>query len=333
MSGFIDAAPSLSSVLPSTLYFEFDSDHVGARFAIWITLPPRYASEDVSYPVIYQPDGNKAAPTTINLLLRDDPINPIKPFIQVCVGYAGEDAHRMLAIRARDLLPPGEPLPPGIDESIIDSLTGAGMLSESDARMYLEYLRDPRGDRFLAFLVEELHPAIRAQFRVSDDDTGLHGFSYGGLFAAYAALSTKHFQLVGAGSPGIVAGTSRVLSLYDAAVADESRPTARRLHVTVCEREMTYPSIYQHLVGGGAIELVGKAGRTPVKGLDVTSELTPRESHATGSAASFFSFLRNCYSAEVSTGFFDVQVDAQALLHEPTPGRERAGVRGRHADP
>jgi predicted alpha/beta superfamily hydrolase len=311
MSGLVEAEPSLSSVLPSTRYFEFDSAQVGARFAVWITLPPRYESEDISYPVIYQPDGNKAAPTTINPLLRDDPINPIRPFIQVCVGYAGDDAARMLAIRARDLLPPGEPLPPGIDESIIDSLVGAGMLSSPDARMYLEHLRNPRGDRFLAFLVEELHPAIRRRFRVSDEDTGLHGYSYGGLFAAYAALSTDRFRLVGAGSPGIVAGTSRVLDLYDEAVADASRPTARRLHVTVCERELTYPSIYQHLVGGGAMELVGKAGRTPLEGLDVTSELTALESHATGSAASFFSFLRSCYGADGTTGFFDGAVEPQ----------------------
>jgi uncharacterized protein len=311
VNGLIEADGSLSSVLPSTRYFEFDSVQVGARFGIWITLPPRYGSEKVGYPVIYQPDGNKAAPTTINPLLRDDPINPIRPFIQVCVGYVGEDAARMLAVRARDLLPPGEPSPPGIDESMIDGLVGAGMLSLPDARMYLEYLRNPRADRFLAFLTEELHPAIQGQFRVSDEDTGLHGYSYGGLFAAYAALSTDHFQLVGAGSPGIVGGTSRVLGLYDAAVADPSRPTARRLHVTVCERELTYPSIYQHLVGGGAMELVGKAGRAPLKTLDVTSELTALESHATGSAVSFYAFLRSCYGAGSTTGYFDVKVESQ----------------------
>lgn len=311
MSGLVEAEATLASVLPSTRYFEFDSAAVGARFGIWITLPPRYGSEDLAYPVVYQPDGNKAAPTTVNALLRDDPINPIEPFIQVCVGYAGADAARMLAVRARDLLPPGEPLPPGIDESVIDSLSGSGLLSVADATMYLGHLRDPHGDRFLAFLVEELHPAVRGHFRVDDGRTGLHGFSYGGLFAAYAALSTDHFRYVGAGSPGIVAGTSRVLDLYDAAVADPSRPTAQHLHVTVCERELTYPSIYQHLVAGGAMELVGKAGSAPVKGLTVTSDLTPLESHATGSAASFYSFLRRCYAADATSGFFDVPVDPE----------------------
>jgi predicted alpha/beta superfamily hydrolase len=307
----IETDAALSSVLPSTKYFEIDSERVGARFGIWITLPPRYDAEDIAYPVIYQPDGNKAAPTTINPLLRDDPINPIRPFIQVCVGYTGQDAGRLLAIRARDLLPPGEPLAEGTDETSMDRLVAAGFLSHADSRLYLDYLRNPQADRFLAFLVEELDPAVRAIFRVSDEDTGLHGFSYGGLFAAYAALSTDHFQLVGAGSPGILAGSSQVLSLYDQAVEDPARPTARHLHVTVCERELTYASSYQELVGAGAMELVGKAGRAAVKGLDVTSSLTPEESHATGSAASFWSFLRTCYGAASTTGFLNRPVETE----------------------
>ena len=307
----IQTEAPLSSVLPTTKYFEIDSECVGARLAVWITLPARYEADDTPYPVIYQPDGNKAAPTTINMLLRDDPINPIRPFIQVCVGYVGEDAGRMLAVRARDLLPPGEPLSEGTDETSMDRLVAAGFLSHADSRLYLEYLRNPRADRFLAFLVEELDPAVRSLFRVSDEDTGLHGFSYGGLFASYAALSTDRFQLVGAGSPGILPGVSQVLTLYDQAVEDPARPTARHLHVTVCERELTYPSTYQELVGAGAMELVGKAGRAAVKGLEVTSALTPEESHATGSAASFWSFLRTCYGASSSTGFLDRAVETE----------------------
>jgi uncharacterized protein len=288
---------SLSSVLPMTRYFEIDSKQVGATFGIWITLPPRYDAEDIAYPVVYQPDGTVTAPNTGNAMLRDDPINPIRPVIQVCVGYTGEDAGRLLAIRARDLLPPGEPLPTFYDDSTVEQFAVSGLLSEADARLYLRYLRNPQADRFLAFLIGELHPALRAVFRVSEEDTGLHGFSYGGLFAAYAALSCDHFTHVGAGSPGILAGVSQVMSLYDQATADPSRPTARRLHVTVCERELTQPSLYQSLVAAGAMELVSKAGAAPVKGLEVTSALIPLESHATAGAVSYFGFLRECYAA------------------------------------
>ncbi|USQ81281.1 alpha/beta hydrolase-fold protein [Ornithinimicrobium faecis] len=298
----VQTTADLSYVLPGTTFYEFDSERVGARFGVWVTLPLLYDQEERDYPLVFQPDGNKAAPTTAPpaALLRDDPINPIKPFIQVSVGYVGEDARRLLAIRARDLLPPGEPLSSEVDESMLDNLPRAGMLSRADARLYLDHLRDPHADRFLAFLTEELDPALRSQFRVSDSGTGLHGFSYGGLFASYAALSTDHFEMVGAGSPGIL-HNSTVLDLYDQAVADESRPTARHLHVTVCERELTYPSTYQDLVGRGAVDLVRRAGQNPVQGMDVTAAFTPTESHATGSAASWFSFLRECYAADSPT--------------------------------
>jgi len=62
---------------------------------------------------VYLPDGNLAAPLTAptHPMLAVDPINPIAPFVQVCVGYVGDDAPRMLAIRARDLLPPGKRCP------------------------------------------------------------------------------------------------------------------------------------------------------------------------------------------------------------------------------
>lgn len=299
----IEATADLSSVLPTTRYFEIDSAAAGARFAVWVTLPLLYDREDTAYPLVFQPDGNKAAPSTASAygLLRDDPINPIKPFIQVCVGYPAQDAGRLLAVRARDLLPPGEPLAPGADESTIERLPSAGILSEADARLYVAHLRDPHADRFLTFLTEELDPELRSRYRVSDEGTGLHGFSYGGLFASYAALSTDHFDFVGAGSPGILL-QSTVLDLYDLAAKDPTRPTAQHLHVTVCERELTYASSYQDLVGQGAVELLARAGRNPVDGLAVTSAFTPTESHATGSAVSYFSFLRECYGAESVTG-------------------------------
>lgn len=303
-SALIETPAPLASVLPSITYFEIDSDHVGARFAVWVNLPLLYDREDIDYPVIYQPDGNKAAATTGAPfgLLRDDPINPILPFIQVCVGYLPDDAHRMLAVRARDLLPPGEPLSERTDpETAMQHLTEAGFLSEDDARLYLGYLRNPRADRFLAFIAEELDPALRARFRISENGTGLHGFSYGGLFASYAALHTDHFQNVGAGSPGILP-TSTVLDRYDALAGQADRPTAEHLHITVCERELSYPSSYQELVGFGTVALMTKAGAAPIEGLRVTSAFTPTESHATGSAASYFSFLRECYAATSGTG-------------------------------
>src|SRR5262249_6861136 len=158
----VELQPPLSATLPYTRYFEADSQHIGARFAVWVTTPPTYGAEpDRRYPAIYQPDGNLAAPLTIpmHLMLQYDPIHPIKPFIAVAVGCAGKDAGRMLAGRARDLLPPKGALPDGI-EVAIPALVQTGLLDHPAAELYLHNLRNPAADRFLAFLTDELHPLI-----------------------------------------------------------------------------------------------------------------------------------------------------------------------------
>lgn len=294
------SAPPMSAMLRATRYFEVESAIVGARFAVWVTTPARYDAEpNARYPAIYQPDGNVAVPLTapVASLLPDDPINPIQPFIQVSVGYVGQDAERGLAVRARDLLPPGEPLSIGVDESSMQELVQAGLLDAEGAELYLHYLRNPAGDKFLAFLTEELHPLVAEEFRVAEDALGLHGYSYGGLFATYAALRRTRFRRIGAGSAGIPAGRSTVFDIYDANLASGADYSDRRLHMTVCEKEITAGSVYQPLVGAGTVEFMSRAAQTPLKGLAFSTKIVPEESHATGLAASWFSFLRTCYAA------------------------------------
>lgn len=129
----------MAATLGGTEYFEVESVNVGARFAVWVTLPLRYGKEpNAVYPVIYQPDGNLSAPLTapVHPLLTEDPINPIVPFIQVNVGYVGEDVKRALAVRARDLLPPGEPLAPGTSPAMMDALVDVGILDKIGADLY-----------------------------------------------------------------------------------------------------------------------------------------------------------------------------------------------------
>lgn len=293
----VSASP-MSAMLPATRYFEVESSIVGARFGVWVTTPPRYDAEpDTRYPAIYQPDSNMAAPLTAPAasLLPDDPINPIQPFIQVSVGYVGHDAKR--GCRARDLVPPGEPLSIGVDESSMAELVQAGILDTEGAELYLHYLRNPAGDNFLAFLTDELHPLVAEEFRVDDDALGLHGYSYGGLFATYAALRRTQFRRIGAGSAGIPTERSTVFETYQANLASSADYSNRMLHMTVCEKEITAGSVYQPLVGAGTVEFIRRAEQTPLNGLAFSAKIVPEESHATGLAASWFSFLRTCYAA------------------------------------
>ncbi|TWS19380.1 alpha/beta hydrolase [Tsukamurella asaccharolytica] len=310
------ATPELSAMLPSTTYFEVDSAIVGARFGIWVTTPPRYDLElDAVYPVIFQPDGNAAVAMTApaTALLRDHPVAPIQPFIQVGVGYRGVDAARWLAVRARDLLPPGEPLLPGVDEESVNSLVPAGVLDQEGADLYLHHLRNPAGEKFLAFLLDELYPLISAEFRVDDSVTGLHGYSYGGLFATYAALQRTRINRIGVGSAGILAGASTVFASYEAELTSGADHHDRMLHMTIGAPEITDRSVYQAAVTAGSVEFMRLAQQTPLRGLAFSAKIIADESHATGWAASWFSFLRTCFPGQQS-GLFGDGADA-----DPTP--------------
>lgn len=301
--------PELSAMMPGTRYFEVESATVGTRFGVWVTTPPRYDLElDATYPVIFQSDGNVAAAMTAPALalLRDDPVIPIQPFIQVSVGYTGEEAQRELAVRARDLLPPGEPMLPGVDEESIGKLVPAGLMDQEGADLYLHYLRNPAADRFLAFLTDELYPLLTAEFRVDESVTGLHGYSYGGLFATYAALQRTRINRIGAGSPGILGGVSTVFATYDAELTSGADHSGRMLHMTVGAPEITARSVYQPLVAAGTVEFMSLAQQTPLPGLAFSGKIIADESHATGWTASWFSYLRTCFAGPHSDLFISM---------------------------
>jgi predicted alpha/beta superfamily hydrolase len=297
----VQSQPPLAAMLPTTSYFEIDSVKAGARYAVWVATPTGYDRDATRrYAAIYMPDGNWAAPSTIpsDDLLPSDPINPIQPFVHVCVGYVGIDAKRQLAVRARDLLPPAEPPPPGLEAGMAETVK-TGLLDEAGAELYIHNLRNPAGDRFLAFLSEELHPLLAARYRLADDGHGLFGYSYGGLFATYAALRrTPLFKRIGAGSPGILPKVSSVFALYEQALQAKTDFSGRLLHMTVNALELTAPTYYQPLVGAGAAEFIQLAGQRPLPGLAFSSRIVEFESHASGVGPSWYDFLRTAYSAK-----------------------------------
>lgn len=293
----------MSFVLPNTRYFEVDSARAAARYAIWVTVPPPDRGRDQALPVVYLPDGNGAAPRfiPIHAQLGLDVISPTRPFIQVCVGYPPDQAPRELAIRARDLLPPHEALPDGMIAAMRSEPNAEG-LDREGTELYIRNLENPAGDRFLAFLVEELHPQLKAMFPIDDSQgAGLFGYSYGGLFALYATLShTGLFRMVGAGSPGVLARRSRIFELYQQTLRSKADYSGRRLHVTLNERELTFPSYYQPMVGVGTAEFLALAGQQPLPGLRLTSGIIAGESHISGFGPAYMSFLRTCYALDAA---------------------------------
>ncbi|GAA1584837.1 hypothetical protein GCM10009804_46400 [Kribbella hippodromi] len=287
------SAMSADQVLGATEYFELESTSVGARFAIWVTTSPRYAQDEQSaYPVLYVTDGNFSVGQTAPLAaMQGDLALPIAPYLQVTIGYAGDDARDWTRVRNRDLVPPGEPVPPAMRSSL-ELAVEKGLMTRSDAEAYLEDLANTRADAFLSFITDELHPEISRRYRVAPEGHGLFGYSYGGLFTLYALLTgCSLFTAYGAGSPGVASLESKALVLA-------GKPldlTGKRLHLTINGPEMTGELPIYRLIGRGYTLLV-ESLRSAESGLTLTTQVLG-ETHLTGLQPSFLSFMRTCWSS------------------------------------
>ncbi|MDT7781932.1 MAG: hypothetical protein QOF58_351 [Pseudonocardiales bacterium] len=271
--------------LADTDYFELRSSS-GHDYGVWVTTPPGYDPATTQAPAVYVLDGNWAVGLTAPLIVtQKDPMQQIRPYIQVSVGYAGEDAQHWDRLRNRDLVPPGEP----VAKELIDAVemgVQAGARTREEADAYLAELRDSHADAFLSFLTSELHPRIERDYGTATSGHGLFGYSYGGLFTLYAWLTgTTLFESIGAGSPGVSSEDSLIFKQIQ-----ELGDQPAKLHLTFNDREIlgNIP-IYQNLTKNAATVL----HRLISRGAAVSSEVL-RETHVTGLQASFLSYLRTC---------------------------------------
>lgn len=275
--------------LADTDYFEMRSS-AGHDYGVWVTTPPGYDPAEMPVPALYLLDGNWAVGMTAPLIVTQaDPMQQIQPYLQVSVGYAGEEAQNWATLRNRDLVPPGEP----VAQEFLDAVemgVRTGRMTREQADAYLAELRDTRADAFLAFLTEELHPRIERDYGTAASGHGLFGYSYGGLFSLYAWLSgCPLFESIGAGSPGVIGEDSQIFARLRE--LGDSLPAAK-LHVTVNDRELFGDlAVYQNLAKHTAVLLHRLGSRDGT----VTSEVL-RETHVTGLQASFLSYLRTCRS-------------------------------------
>ena len=275
--------------LADTDYFEIRSGG-GHDYGVWVTTPPGYDPATTQAPAVYVLDGNWAVGLTAPLIVTQmDPMQRVQPYIQVSVGYAGEEAQDWDRLRNRDFVPPGEPIAQELVDAVEMGVQG-GARTREEADSYLAELRDTHADAFLSFLTADLHPRIERDYGTAASGHGLFGYSYGGLFTLYTWLTgTPLFESIGAGSPGVVAANSQIFAqLHE--IGDSRR--AGRLHVTINDRELLGDlAVYQNLAKNTATVLHDLTAR----GQAVTSEIL-RETHVTGLQASFLSYLRTCRS-------------------------------------
>lgn len=284
----------LNGCLQDTEYFEMTAES-GQQYGVWVTTPPGYEDSTDALPLIYVVDGNWAVGLTAPLIVTQaDPFLQVAPYIQVSVGYAGDEASDWAHLRNRDLVPPGEPL----SEEMVAAVASArdtGAMTGEQADAYLAELEDTRADSFLAFLTAELHPRLQSQWRVSDSGHGLFGYSYGGLFALYAWLrSAAPFTTFGAGTPGVASADSQVFALVEAMPEPGADAVAQQLHITLNELEVLGDlPIYRRIARNvlAVVEQLHVQGRSA----EVSSAML-HETHVTGLQASFLSYLRACHT-------------------------------------
>lgn len=284
----------LHGCLADTEYIEMTAIS-GLRYGVWVTRPPGHEDGGEPLPLIYVMDGNWAVGLTAPLIVtQSDPYLSIAPYIQVSVGYAGDEAVDWARLRNRDLVPPGEP----VSDEMVDVLAAArdkGAMSQEHMDAYLAELADTHADDFLAFLTQELHPVLQSKLPVAESGHGLFGYSYGGLFALYAWLSVAApFSTFGAGSPGVVGTGSRVFDLIEALPEGAPAPGDPRLHVTLNELELLGPVPLYRGVARNALAVVEMLH---AKGYsEAVSTAMLQETHLTGLQKSFLSYLRTCHA-------------------------------------
>ncbi|MFJ9557398.1 alpha/beta hydrolase [Nocardiopsis sp. NPDC101807] len=284
----------LHGCLPDTEYLEITA-RSGHRYGVWVTTPPGYADSTDPLPLVYVLDGNWTVGLTAPLIVTQaDPYLTIAPYIQVSVGYTGEEAEAWAQIRNRDLVPPGEP----VGDDMLATLTAArdtGAMTQEQVDAYLAELAEPRADVFLDFLTGELHPHLRSRLRVGDSGHGLFGYSYGGLFALYAWLrGTGLFATVGAGSPGVASTDSQIFTLVEALPERGEDAAAPQLHITLNEAELLgdipfYRGMARNVLA--TVEQLRAKGRSQ----EVSTAML-HETHVTGLQASFLSYLKACHA-------------------------------------
>ena len=167
------------------------------EYYIHITLPNDYQKSYQNYPVVYYTDAFYWGGIVIETyrLLRTN--NEIPPMILVGISWDPKDGQGYY-YRSRDFTPTHIPI-----EELPNWLKGFTPTSGG-------------ADNFLSFIEKELVPMIESNIRVDTSNRGLLGYSYGGLFSAYALFKRPDlFQHYFIGAPALFWDDYYVLNIEE----------------------------------------------------------------------------------------------------------------------
>ena len=168
----LTTAPMTHSIEPIRR-FRAKSFDFGYDYEVQIALPIGYDESDTDYPVLWVMDGGLYfhLAASVAQLLAQGGRSP--HFIVVGVGHDRRG-----------------PAQPWIERRMVDFFPMEDVAIDSIGNVeYWTALQGGRAKEFLSFLVDELRPALAAEFRMRPDRHTLSGTSGGGYFATYAMLT------------------------------------------------------------------------------------------------------------------------------------------------
>lgn len=250
----------------------------GLAYRIFVAAPQEPAPPE-GYPVVYVLDGN-----SVFGLLSDVARNQtrrqgglMEPSVLVAIGYPG-DAPINMKRRARDL-------------TAVSATPGKGSWT------YLTPEGTGGADAFLAFIEDELKPAIAARYTVNPVRQALMGHSFGGLFALHVLFTRPEaFSTYVAASPSLWWADGAIGKEADAFAAHPPKaPRDLVLTVGVYEQaphpglasgpegEKLAAKLAERRMVDGARDLAARLRALPGAPLDVTFAILPGQTH--GSSA------------------------------------------------
>lgn len=163
-----------SSFMPESEVWLIHSDIVDDDFRICISAPFRPLPPGLRAGAVYGTDGGLMAGMLTSIVRACEMQGELPQLYTVSIGYPLDYPLPEMLIRNRDLAPSANP---DVDPALC-GLVGGDVIVASGG-----------GDNFLAFLIEELRPALAEAFPIDADDATLSGASLGGLFTLHALLS------------------------------------------------------------------------------------------------------------------------------------------------
>jgi predicted alpha/beta superfamily hydrolase len=234
---------------------------------IRVALPSSYEESERSYPVLWLTDNDLEGALAV---LGDAQL------ILVAVGAAGSVSEPELNVRrAYDFYP--------TDDFVAFDGPGSELLREELERRYPSGMR-PRGGgagRFLDFLVDDVRPALAADYRLDAEEHGLVGGSAGGAFVAYALFARPGaFSTYICGSPTLNACDFAVFEL-ERRYAESHDDLPARVFFGAGEAELTEPIISEFGCVSSMARMVETLALRHYPSLQLSAKFFAGETHET----------------------------------------------------